>query len=60
MEEAFDPALWERLVAGIKPPETIRQSAERHLAFYRGLQAVRPGDAATLEPPPARRSRRVA
>jgi glycosyltransferase involved in cell wall biosynthesis len=41
MEEALDPALWERLVSGIKPPETLAQSAQRHLAFYRALQASR-------------------
>jgi glycosyltransferase involved in cell wall biosynthesis len=49
MEEALDPALWERLVSAIRPPETMAQSAERHLAFYRELRAERsevakPGD----------------
>ncbi|MBV8650847.1 MAG: glycosyltransferase, partial [Alphaproteobacteria bacterium] len=60
MEEALDAALWDRLVAGIRPPETIRQSAERHLAFYRTLQAVRPGSTEASEASPVRRPRRIA
>ena len=39
MEEALEPALWERLVAGIAPSEDMARSAERHLDLYRELRA---------------------
>jgi glycosyltransferase involved in cell wall biosynthesis len=41
MEEALEPDLWERLVAGIESPETMRASAARHLALYQRLVAAR-------------------
>jgi glycosyltransferase involved in cell wall biosynthesis len=38
------PGLWERLVAGIKPPWTVAESADAHLALYEKLlsQAAKP------------------
>ena len=40
MEEALDPELWSRLVAGIEPPETMQSSAAKHFAFYQRLAAA--------------------
>jgi glycosyltransferase involved in cell wall biosynthesis len=37
---AEDPDLWERLVAGIRPPQDLDVSARRHLALYRGDAAA--------------------
>jgi hypothetical protein len=41
MRRAIDtPDLWQSLVAGIKPPPSIAEIADRHLSVYRriGLQ----------------------
>jgi len=32
------PQLWDNLVAGIKPPATLTDIADRHLAAYRGIE----------------------
>jgi glycosyltransferase involved in cell wall biosynthesis len=39
---AEEPGLWERLVAGIRPPRLIDQAAAEHLALYRRLLAPAP------------------
>jgi glycosyltransferase involved in cell wall biosynthesis len=60
LEEALDPALWQRLVGGIAPPVTIREAAATHLNFYHRLLAARSGAAATEARPAARRRGRSA
>ncbi len=41
---AETPGLWEKLVAGIRPPRLIDACAEEHLALYRRLLEARPTD----------------
>ena len=36
---AEEPGLWDRLVAGIRPPPDLDDVARRHLALYRGAPA---------------------
>ncbi|HYZ33110.1 MAG TPA: glycosyltransferase family 4 protein [Crenalkalicoccus sp.] len=39
---AEEAGLWERLVAGIRPPPDMDETALRHLALYRGAPAAAP------------------
>lgn len=39
MREATEPALWERLSAGVRPPRSMAESAEDHLGLYRRMIA---------------------
>ena len=41
MRAATEPASWERLAAGIRPPRSMAESADDHLEFYRRLIAER-------------------
>jgi glycosyltransferase involved in cell wall biosynthesis len=38
---ATEPRLWQRLVAGIRPPADLDNAARAHLALYRGEPAAR-------------------
>ncbi len=64
MEEALEPDLWGRLIAGIEPPESMRDSAAQHFAFYQRLVAIRSAlvalPASSKAETPGRRSRQRA
>ncbi len=49
MERAADPEIWERLRAGIQPPDSIQTTAEQVLALYRAQQVSDTQGPAALE-----------
>lgn len=51
MREAIEPALWDKLAAGISVPHSMAQSAEAHLAFYHRLIAERRSVIRSPRPP---------
>lgn len=38
---AVEPGLWDTLTAGIRPPPTVAEAADRHLALFEELRAAR-------------------